>query len=69
MLVAHTYTHTHASTHARTHTCAPLMLIISAFRGGPPGGAGDEGVILALKGPMIGSDWDNDLHYCHYSVK
>ena len=44
-------------------------MIIRAFRGRPWRRACDWGVIFTLKRPMIGSDCDNDHHYCHYSVK
>lgn len=44
-------------------------MIIRAFRGCPWRKAGDWGVIFTLKRPMIGSDCDNDHHYCHCSVK
>lgn len=64
----HTHTNTSINTLTRTHW-VPLMMIIRAFRGCPWGQAGDWGVIFTLKRPMIGSDCDNDHHYCHYSVK
>lgn len=65
-VVTHTHTHVEAQTH--THW-VPLMMIIRAFRGCPWRQAGDWGVIFTLKRPMIGSDCDNDHHYCHYSIK
>lgn len=64
--VSHIERHTHIQ--KQTHW-VPLMTIIRAFRGCPWRQAGDWGVIFTLKRPMIGSDCDNDHHYCHYSMK
>lgn len=67
----------HTNTQGNAHICfqpltythgVPLMMIIRAFRGCLWRQAGDWGVIFTLKGPMIGSDCDNDHHYCYYSM-